>query len=133
MNLRLSSAAALGALSLASCFPPEPPPYRHPTPYGAAPGSYRGDGYDGGATYDDGARYDEAPAPEQAGPPAPGPSAPSAPAPAPKRTEYPVAERTSNPNQVLSPYAPYNVIDVGGFKSGQLAKDPSNGKIFRIP
>jgi hypothetical protein len=34
---------------------------------------------------------------------------------------------------VLSPYAPYNVIDVQGFRSGQLAKDPSNGKIFRVP
>jgi hypothetical protein len=44
-----------------------------------------------------------------------------------------VAERTDNPNRVLSPYAPYNVIDVEGFRSGQLAKDPSNGKIFRIP
>jgi|AntRauTorckE6833_2_1112554.scaffolds.fasta_scaffold109998_1 hypothetical protein len=55
-----------------------------------------------------------------------------APAPAP-RQEYPVAERTDNPRQVISPYEPYNVIDVEGFRSGQLAKDPSNGKIFRIP
>lgn len=47
--------------------------------------------------------------------------------------EYPVAERTDSRNQVISPYAPYNVIDVEGFRSGQLAKDPSNGKIFRIP
>jgi len=46
---------------------------------------------------------------------------------------YPVAERTDNPNQVLSPYTPYNVIDVEGFRSGQLVKDPSNGRIFRIP
>lgn len=51
----------------------------------------------------------------------------------PTRNEYPVAERTSNPNQVLSPYSPYNVIDVEGFRTGQLAKDPSNGKIFRVP
>jgi hypothetical protein len=49
------------------------------------------------------------------------------------RDEYPSAEKTANPNQVLSPYAPYNVIDVEGFRSGQLAKDPSNGKIFRVP
>ena len=49
------------------------------------------------------------------------------------RDQYPMAEKTANPNQVLSPYAPYNVIDVEGFRSGQLAKDPSNGKIFRIP
>lgn len=51
----------------------------------------------------------------------------------PTRDQYPTAERTDNPNQVLSPYAPYNVIDVEGFRSGQLAKDPSNGKIFRVP
>jgi len=52
----------------------------------------------------------------------------------PTREQYPTAERTDNPNQVISPYAPdYNVIDVEGFRSGQLAKDPSNGKIFRVP
>lgn len=51
----------------------------------------------------------------------------------PPRDQYPMAERTDNPNRVLSPYKPYNVIDVEGFRSGQLAKDPSNGKIFRIP
>lgn len=50
-----------------------------------------------------------------------------------QRQEYPYAERTSNPNRVLSPYSPYNVINVEGFRSGQLAKDPSNGKIFRVP
>ena len=46
---------------------------------------------------------------------------------------YPYAERTSTRGEVLSPYAPYNVIDVRGFRSGALAKDPSCGKIFRIP
>lgn len=51
-----------------------------------------------------------------------------------QRQDYPYAERTSNPNRVISPYGPnYNVIDVTGFRSGQLAKDPSNGKIFRVP
>ncbi len=49
------------------------------------------------------------------------------------REQYPMAQRTANPNQVLSPYSPYNVIDVEGFRTGQLAKDPSNGKIFRVP
>ena len=61
-----------------------------------------------------------------------------APAPQPKpqtqgRKEYPVAERTEKPGMVISPYSPYNVIDVEGFQSGALAKDPSNGKIFRVP
>jgi hypothetical protein len=51
----------------------------------------------------------------------------------PTRDQYPMAEKTANPRQVLSPYAPYNVIDVEGFRPGQLAKDPSNGKIFRVP
>ena len=49
------------------------------------------------------------------------------------RQQYPVAERTDNPGRVISPFSPYNVIDVEGFRSGQLAKDPSNGEIFRIP
>jgi hypothetical protein len=46
---------------------------------------------------------------------------------------YPTATRTANAGQVLSPYEPYNVIDIEGFKTGQLARDPSNQKIFRIP
>lgn len=58
--------------------------------------------------------------------------APSAPQPQ-GRKDYPVAERTDKPGMVLSPYSPYNVIDVEGFQSGDLAKDPSNGKIFRVP
>jgi hypothetical protein len=64
------------------------------------------------------------------------PPLPPLPQPTPRPTgpgEYPVAARTANPNQVLSPYEPYNVIDIEGFKSGQLARDPSNQKIFRVP
>jgi hypothetical protein len=50
------------------------------------------------------------------------------------REDYPYAKRTSNPNQVISPYGPdFNVIDVSGFRSGQLARDPSSKKIFRVP
>lgn len=56
------------------------------------------------------------------------------PAPPPVRPgEYPTATRTANPNEVISPYEPYNVIDVEGFRSGQLARDPSNKQIFRVP
>ena len=51
----------------------------------------------------------------------------------PVNERYPVAERTANPNQVISPYAPFNVIDITGFNSGQLARDPSNNEIFRVP
>lgn len=52
---------------------------------------------------------------------------------APSNSDYPVAQRTSNPNEVLSPFAPHSRINVEGFKSGQLARDPNNQKIFRIP
>ena len=64
--------------------------------------------------------------PQIRGNPQPSPNGPS-------RDEYPVAKPTNNPDQVISPYEPYNVIDVSGFHSGQLARDPSNRKIFRIP
>lgn len=47
--------------------------------------------------------------------------------------QYPYAEATSISGVVLSPYEPYNEIDVRGLRSGTLAKDPSCGKIFRIP
>ena len=58
----------------------------------------------------------------------------SPPPPPPTRPgEYPTAQRTANPNQVISPYEPYNIIDVEGFRPGQLARDPSNNKIFRVP
>ncbi len=63
------------------------------------------------------------------------PPVPPAP-PVPSRDQYPTAERTANPNRVISPHPPYNVIDVSGFRSGQLAKDPTdpqNPKIFRVP
>lgn len=46
---------------------------------------------------------------------------------------YPFAQRTEIPGQVISPYPPYNVIDVTEFQSGQLARDPSNNQIFRVP
>lgn len=48
-------------------------------------------------------------------------------------SDYPVAKKGKKPNEVISPYAPYNVIDITGFKSGQMAKDPSNKKIFVVP
>ena len=47
--------------------------------------------------------------------------------------DYPKATKTDNPNLVISPYKPHNVIDVRGFSGGQLAKDPSNNQIFRVP
>lgn len=64
--------------------------------------------------------------------PPPPPSLPQPPPPT-ATGGYPTAERTANPDQVLSPYEPYNVIDVAGFPSGKLVRDPSNQKIFRVP
>jgi len=62
------------------------------------------------------------------------PTAPTLPPPPPTATGgYPTATRTDNPDQVLSPYEPFNVIDVAGFASGKLVRDPSNQKIFRVP
>jgi hypothetical protein len=49
------------------------------------------------------------------------------------KTDYPYAEKTSTEGEVLSPYAPYNVMDVRGLRSGQLALDPSCQKKFRVP
>ena len=47
--------------------------------------------------------------------------------------DYPVAQRTENADEVLSPYPPHHRINVAGFKPGQLARDPKNNKIFRVP
>ncbi|MEO1856126.1 MAG: hypothetical protein ABGY95_02005 [Rubritalea sp.] len=60
---------------------------------------------------------------------------------------YPSAfQYKTSKNQVISPYRPYNVIDVKGMKPGHLSRDPSTAKkdkagkpipstakIFRIP
>ncbi len=46
---------------------------------------------------------------------------------------YPTGSRTNNPNFVKSPFPPHNVIDVTGFRSGELAVDPTTNQVFRIP
>ncbi|MBC7979768.1 MAG: hypothetical protein H7Y36_04310 [Armatimonadetes bacterium] len=125
------SKISLGILCLgaAACdpLPPYPPPYQRADrrPDSARPGPYYEDQARNGYRND---RLNDGPYNQDEMPPREQPREPT-----PTRDQYPVAERTDNPNQVLSPYAPYNVIDVEGFRSGQLAKDPSNGKIFRVP
>jgi hypothetical protein len=52
---------------------------------------------------------------------------------APAANDYPYAEKTRTPGEVISPYAPYNVMDVRGLRSGSLALDPSSKKKFRVP
>lgn len=72
---------------------------------------------------------------------------PAPPAPRKKTSNYPLATPIAGTrDQVVSPYKPHNVIDVKGFRSGQLARDPSTApvgpdgkpdinqaKIFEIP
>lgn len=117
----LLAAASLAGLS--SCIPPETDIH---SPYGRPYGAQN--------------PYGSSLPPEPTGPTtAPlGPEGITRPAP-PQSTPtggYPTAQPTTNPDEVLSPYEPYNVIDISGpprFKSGQLARDPSNQKIFRVP
>ncbi len=105
------------AILLAACTPPPqapPPRFRPNPPYPPEIVDPYGQRQD--TTY-----------PNQTPPPPPQPTRPG---------EYPTAQRTANPNEVISPYPPYNVIDVQGFRSGQLARDPSdpnNQPIFRVP
>ena len=110
----IPSAATAAALILASCAPPPVPPPRFTPnpPYPPQPVDPYGQTTDPAAP---------APTPDS---PTPPPSRPG---------EYPTARSTADPNQVISPYEPFNVIDVEGFSSGQLARDPSNQKIFRVP
>lgn len=76
--------------------------------------------------------------PPQSRPPAPAPydpapitdpyaSLPQKPA---KTSDYPLATPIQGTrDQVISPYKPYNVIEVKGFRTGQLARDPSTAPI----
>lgn len=119
MSKRLLTLAAASFAGLASCNPPPPvpPPRFQPNPP-----------YPPNQVDPYGNQTDVSP------PPPPYEQTQPAPQPPPTATgNYPTAQRTANPDQVLSPYEPYNVIDVAGFKSGQLARDPSNQKIFRVP
>jgi hypothetical protein len=137
MNRLLSAASiVLGSLVLSSCFPHDPR-IDGPSPYGPydrmqPPGNQdfgpygnnppQGDPYGNAGQRDprQGIQDPNVPQPPVTPPP-------------PQPAQYPVAQKTKNPNEVISPYPPYNVIDVSGFKSGQKAKDPSNKKIFVVP
>jgi len=46
---------------------------------------------------------------------------------------FPYATTTGRPGQVRSPHKPYNVIDVTGFRRGEVVTDPTTGRHFRIP
>ena len=105
------------ALLAAACAPPPdvpPPRFKPNPPYPPEVVDPYGESSTSGA-------YQES-APQQQPPQAPLPPG-----------TYPTAQKTNQPNQVISPYPPHNVIDVEGFRAGQLARDPSNNQIFRVP
>ena len=50
-----------------------------------------------------------------------------------KARQFPVAEATAREGYVRSPYEPHTLINVEGFQSGMMVKDPETGEIFRVP
>lgn len=44
-----------------------------------------------------------------------------------------IGKKTSKPGRVVSPYAPYNELDITGLPSGSLALDPTTQKVFQVP
>lgn len=45
----------------------------------------------------------------------------------------PVGKKGSKAGRVVSPFAPYNELDVTGLESGSLALDPTTNKVFKVP
>lgn len=50
-----------------------------------------------------------------------------------KSGSFIVGKKGSKPGRVVSPYAPYNELDVTGLPSGSLALDPTTQKVFQVP
>jgi hypothetical protein len=129
--------AASGFVFLVACEPlevPDPSEYRSPRPRRQIDDDFRQEPETDRRQFGEDEENEDLPEPREQVNPNEEPE-PSEPPVQPRRNskEYPVAERTTNPNQVRSPYEPYNLIDIEGFTSGQLARDPSNQKIFRVP
>lgn len=127
--MQKSSTLALAAACfgvLASCYPPDygyppPPPRMRPNPSFAQE-----------MTAPDSRRDAIAPLDNSIEPVNPTPR----PEPAPTMSGgHPTATRTNDPDKVISPYPPYKVIDISNPRigSGELARDPTNFKIFRVP
>lgn len=115
----LFSAAAV-ALVLIGCTPPEPVPpprFKPNPPYPPQPVDPYGQPTD----------------PYGQSPDNPGITDPPPELPQPKPGDYPTATPSGRPNEVISPYEPREPIDVSGYSSGQLVRDPRNRKIFRVP
>lgn len=60
------------------------------------------------------------------------PPIPQTPPPA-QSSDYPKAYPSGTPDIVISPYKPHNKVRVKGFKAGDLAQDPTTGKVFVVP
>ena len=69
---------------------------------------------------------------------------PPPPPPEPKKTEStkptstftddtPVGKKGSKLGRVVSPFPPYNELDVSGLDSGSMALDPTTNRVFKIP
>ncbi len=133
-------AAALfgGALSLVSCTPTQQTYGLGGAAAGAALGAITGgDTKDivrgaaiGGAAGTGYAVYKE----RQTGATQPNvvPLPPQAP-PSAQPSNYPTAYPSGTPDVVISPYKPHNKVRVKDFKAGDLAQDPTTGKIFVVP
>lgn len=67
--------------------------------------------------------------PAKVEPPAPAASSP----PKVDTKDVQTATPGSKPGRVKSPYPPHTELDVTGMKPGSLARDPSTGRVFRIP
>ncbi len=48
-------------------------------------------------------------------------------------SQFLVGKKTAVPGRVISPYPPYQELDVTGLSSGSLALDPTTDKVFEIP
>lgn len=66
-------------------------------------------------------------------PPSPSEPKDKAPAPATSSSGFLVGKKTAVPGRVISPYPPYQELDVTGLASGSLALDPTTDKVFEIP
>ncbi len=51
----------------------------------------------------------------------------------PSSSQFLVGKKTAVPGRVVSPYPPYQELDVTGLASGSLALDPTTDKVFEIP
>ncbi len=51
----------------------------------------------------------------------------------PRVGSYPTASPTNRRDIVRSPYPPRELVNVQGFRSGDLVIDPTSGQVFRVP